>query len=73
MVKQRCVVDVWNTEDGNELYQLFVEAKGSKVPSLREIPNACMEGNGFFTDTDELDNFLEENEDTIKIVEDYRR
>ena len=71
--KQKCYVDVWNTEDGNELYQVCVKPKGLYNPhGLPEIPHACMEGNGFFTDSDELDTFLADNEDTIQIAEDYR-
>ena len=70
--KQKCFIDKWNTEDGRDLYQLCVQQRGLHNPHQREIPHACMEGNGFFTDSDELDTFLADNEDTIKIVEDYR-
>ena len=70
--KQKCFVDVYHTEDGATIYQLCVEQHGLHSQSDREIPWDCKEGNGFFRGSRALDDLIEENKATIKIVKDYR-
>lgn len=72
--KEQCIIDVYNTEDGETIYKL--ELSDEKNPEYGNkhgyAPNCCMEGNGYFVDSDALDNFIEENEDELEIVKDYR-
>jgi hypothetical protein len=69
--RQECIVDVWSTEDGNPLFQLCLD--DGAFGQQRTAPDACMEGCGFFTDEDALNEFIKENKATIKITTDYRK
>lgn len=67
-LKEKVYIDVFLTEDGYEIYFLGSHKEDGKGRIQADV---C-DSSGFFYDEDNLNSFLEENEDEIEIVEDYR-
>jgi hypothetical protein len=63
MKKERVIIDVWNTEDGYEIFRVYLAGKSAGV---HEPPNNTHNGGFFCYDIDE--EYFEEWE----VVEDYR-
>jgi len=65
--KEEVFVDVYQTEDGYEIYFL-----GSvKFQKQKYMADVCQDS-GFFYYADDLDTFLEEHADEIVVVTDFR-
>ena len=67
--KEKVVIDVIYTEDSGEVYFLAAEKgyKGLHLPAARQAES------GLFLDSDELDIYLEENEESLEVVKDHRK
>jgi hypothetical protein len=63
MKKERVIIDVWNTEDGYEIFRVYLAGKPA---GIHEPPNNTYNGGFFSYDIDE-----EYFKDWI-VVEDYR-
>ena len=70
--KERVFIDVYHSEDGgHDIYQL--KSYGNVLRTWKEYGPADVTSNGgFFLDSDELDEFLEDHADKIEVVEDFR-
>ena len=67
MAKEKLIIDVYQTEDGE---QLFLLTPAKSVPKIL-MPNCCIDS-GFFKSEGELNDHLEEHKDEIDLVKDYR-
>jgi len=67
--RERIIIDVIQTEDGYEIYQVIQYSGIGR--DKRWMPKACRTS-GFFYYSDELDEWLDANAKEVELMEDFR-
>jgi hypothetical protein len=69
-LKHRVIIDVYPTEDGEDVFFVGKESLSQDEQGL--VPCPLLGGSGFFTHEDALNQWLEENAHRLEITADYR-
>lgn len=70
--REKVVIDVIAFEDsGENFFQVFVE-DGRRWHNSPKLPPFCVDTSGFFSDSGDLDNWLEDHRCEVDVVHDWR-